>query len=938
MTIDWNTFGQNSGFAEELYNLYRIDPALVSAEWRADFERLAAANPQSENCAAANCSGDSSSPQLKTALTTTIASVEPLHEARVLSPASFTNAELYIKAAQLVHAYRRQGHMAAKINPLSRGVIQPSIPVELALDHHGITDADQRENISFPPFAASNLVELRDELSRAYCGSVGFEIDHIRNFAERNFIRERIESLPRGSFPEAKRKRILTEMLEAETFESELHRKYVGHKRFSVEGGETMIPMLNALLSRSTELGVKEAHVGMAHRGRLNVLTNVLKKPLEDIFGEFEDQSVTTVLGSGDVKYHLGFDGVIGTHSGNSIKVSLVPNPSHLEIVNPVLEGIVRARQDLFYRDTPSAVLPILIHGDAAFAGQGVVFETLNLAYLKGYSTQGTVHVVVNNQIGFTTNPDDSRSTVYCTDMAKAIEAPVFHVNGEDPEAAIWVMEMAAEYRAQFKRDVIIDLYCYRKYGHNEGDDPSFTQPVVYSEIKAKTSAPKLYAEKLQRDGVVTADDVANEVKRYVEHFEAAQARQKARRIGEACPVHGRLRVPNPETSVKLERLEQVANVLCEMPEGFVPHPKLIKILEKRTASLGNRDGIEWGFAEALAFGTLMLDGHSIRLSGQDCGRGTFSQRHLALSHFEDNKRFYPLNTLCDREGEKVGRFEVHNSSLSEAAVMGFDFGYASVAKDHVVIWEAQFGDFSNGAQIVIDQFLSSSEQKWSQLSGLALLLPHGYEGQGPEHSSARLERYLQLCGDGNMVVCYPSNAAQYFHMLRRHGLTDIKRPLVVMTPKSLLRLPGAAAQAQDLSEGQFNTVIEDTVSSSGKVENLIFLSGKVYYDVMEALKAADADVKSKVIRIEQLYPFPQFELKKAIKDIRPKNAIWVQEEPQNMGAWSYIEPYLRIKGELAVDYVGRPASGSTATGSGKRHQIEQRQIMDEILIRIGVK
>jgi 2-oxoglutarate dehydrogenase E1 component len=924
MTINWELFGQNSGFAEELYSLYQIDPSLVPGEWRVYFEKINGTAP----CAA------------RVEPTQPAVVSEQRHEAQVISATghSTANGELYIKAAGLVNAYRSLGHLAAKINPLSRGVNNFTLPTELSFDHHEISDAEQSEKIVFPPFAASSIVELRDELNRMYCGSVGFEIDHIRNFEERNFLRERIESLPRGSFPEAKRRQILTDMLEAETFESELHRKYVGHKRFSGEGAEAMVPMLNMLFSRSAELGVKEAHIGMAHRGRLNVLTNVLKKPLEDILSEFEDQSVTTVLGSGDVKYHLGFDGSINTFTGNTVKVSLVPNPSHLEIVNPVLEGIVRARQDLFYRENPSAVLPVLIHGDAAFAGQGVVFETINMAYLKGYSTQGTIHLVVNNQIGFTTNPDDSRSSFYCTDMAKAIEAPVFHVNAEDPEAAIWIMEMAADYRAQFKRDVIIDLYCYRKYGHNEGDDPSFTQPVVYSEIKAKTSAPKLYAEKLQRDGVISADDVAKEVKRYIDHFEAAQARQKAKKYGDACAVYGRLRVPNPDTAVPFEQLKKVADVLCEVPEGFVPHPKLIKILEKRTATLENRDGIEWGFAEALAFGSLMLDGHCIRLSGQDCGRGTFSQRHLALSHYEENRRLYPLNTLVSRYGDKTGKFEVHNSSLSEAAVMGFDFGYTTVAKEHLVMWEAQFGDFSNGAQIVIDQFLSSSEQKWSQLSGLVLLLPHGYEGQGPEHSSARLERYLQLCGDGNMVVCYPSNAAQYFHMLRRHGLTEIKRPMVVMTPKSLLRLPAAAAQADDLTTGQFQTVIEETISKSGKVENLVFLSGKVYYDVIDALRKAEGDPKTKVVRVEQLYPFPQFELKKAIKDINPKAALWVQEEPQNMGAWSYIEPYLRIKGELNVDFVGRPASGSTATGSGKRHQLEQRQIVEEVLIRVGAK
>lgn len=902
-------FGPNSGYVEELYQLYLSDPSLVGDSWSSYFATLNGSASGLVPAAVAKSNG--------------------VHAAS--TPATSSELELQAKVGTLIEAYRQLGHYAARINPLTRGIRALPTPAELDIASYGFSESDLKRSVFCAGFQGKKSIELAallKELPRVYNASIGFEFSHIVDSTQRLWLQNRIENRfnDEAAFSVASKRRMLDKLIEAEGLESELHKTYVGSKRFSLQGGETAIAMLDAALERGGDLGVTDVTIGMAHRGRLNVLTHTVGKPYPDLFSEFEDQSLFSVLGSGDVKYHLGYQGLHQTLSGKNVRVELAPNPSHLEFVNPVVEGIVRARQDLSYRGDRKRGLPILIHGDAAVIGQGVVWETLNMSTVEGYTTAGTLHLVLNNQVGFTTDAEDARSSPYCTDMAKAIQAPVFHVNAEDVEASCWVMTLALEFRQRFERDAVVDLYCYRKYGHNEGDDPSFTQPLVYSELASRKSITTLYAEKLVSEGILSSEEVSSLLQAYVERFQKARNSKRSTTLGEACAMTGRLRIPTPPTGVSKESLKRIAHTLLEYPDDFVVHPKLHKILEKRVETLESGKGIDWGFAEGLAFGSLVLEGHSVRLSGQDCGRGTFSQRHLALTDYQKPGVYLPLSAL---DTDKA-RFEVFNSTLSENSVMGFEFGYASVAKDALVLWEGQFGDFANGAQVIIDQFIASSEAKWNQLSGVVLMLPHGYEGQGPEHSSARLERYLQLCGEGNMVVAYPSCASQHFHLLRRQGIMEMKRPLVIMTPKSLLRLPQAASELSALTSGQFETVLCDDYTN-GSAQSVVFCTGKVFYDLKAALdKATKPNVK--IVRVEQLYPFPQFEIKKAIKDSGAKKFIWAQEEPQNMGAWSYIEPYLRERLELDVAFVGRPVSASPATGSHKRSGAEQQAIVDEVL------
>lgn len=902
MQIDFSTFGENAGLIAEQYELYKRDPDLVEPNWRSFFEGLGYQVPQSSF----DANGSNG-----------------VHAQSVQS--SEQTGDLV--GVRLVDAYRRSGHLAARINPLSSVTSLPS-PRELDPSLYG-QDADPSltpcSSKVMAGFSGKTLADLISILERMYCSSVGFEYMHIPSYDEREWLRSKIESEYPGStgLNGEEQKRVLRKLVEGELFESELHKKYVGTKRFSIEGGETTIAVLDAILRSGAAAGVEEMVFGMAHRGRLNILSNILGKPLEEIFREFDDQSAAVVLGAGDVKYHLGYENDL-TVDGKKLKVSMVPNPSHLEFVNPVVEGVVRAIQDSEHRQR-SAVLPILLHGDSAFAGQGVVFETINFSGLPGYTTGGTFHIVINNQIGFTTTPDEARSSSYCTDLAKGIGSPIFHVNCEDVASAIWVAKVALEYRQRFGKDVFVDLYCYRKYGHNEGDDPSFTQPLIYSEIKSKKPVYMLFGEQLVSDSKLTKEELDSEVSRYRQLFTEAQERKAPEIGGEACAMYGRLRIPAPETGVSKDRLEKIAKTLTSFPQNFTPHPKVQKIQEKRVEAVEKEEGIEWGLAEALAFGSLVLEGRTVRLSGQDCARGTFSQRHLVLDDYKQLSTWSPFSLLQ----QNGARFEVFNSSLSEAAVLGFEFGYSATDRHSLVIWEAQFGDFANGAQVIIDQFIAGSEAKWSQLSGVTMMLPHGYEGQGPEHSSARLERFLQLSGEGNMVVCYPSTAAQHFHLLRRQGLLELKRPLVIMTPKSLLRLPSAMSPLTELTSGQFKTVIDEEVGSGGG-DNVVLMTGKIYHDIKPALEKAG--VAAKIVRVEQLHPFPQFEFKKALKDRTPKKVIWVQEEPENMGAWSYVQPYLANKLGLNPMYVGRPAGASTATGSAKRHAKEQTVIVEEVI------
>lgn len=902
-------FGPNAGYLAELYQLYLMDPSLVEPAWAEFFSRV-----------------DSSA-----ALGNGYTNGHGTNGHATHAPVGAATGSSEAIAQRLVDAYRSYGHAASRLSPLAAGGLKSGDPVELGLSYHGVEQAPSSLSLSGFSFGSSKYAtcsDLIEGLKRTYCGTIGFEFMHLTRAEERSWLQARIEARMAAPFSGEERKEILRDLIRAELFESELHRKYVGTKRFSLEGNDALIPVLSAVVKRAAVSGVKGIVLGMAHRGRLNVLANTFGKPLTKIFSEFEDKTVATIAGAGDVKYHLGYESV-RSENGVELSMQIVPNPSHLEFVNPVVEGIARALQDKNDRSDRSAYLPIALHGDAAFAGQGIVFETINYAGLRGYTTGGTLHVVINNQIGFTTTPDESRSTRYCTDLAKGADCPVFHVNAEDPEAACWVSQLALEYRMTFGKDVFVDLIGYRKHGHNEGDDPSFTQPLSYAEIKAMRLPWQNYSESLIAAGVVSQDDVDGEIAAYKQMFADGHAGVGEGLGTEATPIHGRLYIDPGTTGVKKDTLQKIARSLVAWPEGFTPHPKLAKIIEKRVETVEAGEGIEWGVAEALAFGSLALEGRDVRLSGQDCGRGTFSHRHLMLDNYEGGEAFSPLASLIDREGA-TGNFEVVNSSLSEAAVLGFEFGYSSASPESLTMWEAQFGDFANGAQVIIDQFITSSESKWAQSSGVVMLLPHAYEGQGPEHSSARLERYLQMCAENNMRVCYPTTAAQHFHLLRRQGLMEIKRPLVVMTPKSLLRLPSAMSALKEMTAGRFEPVLETDLAGKKACKSLVFVTGKVYHDLNASLQTA-GKVSARLVRIEELYPFPQAEIARILKESGATQAFWVQEEPQNMGGWSYVEPLLREALGFSPIYVGRPASAATATGSGKHHAVEQKAIVAEI-------
>jgi len=904
-SIDWSQFGENAALVQSFYELYRADPALVDSAWQRFFsEMLTGFAPQS-NGHAAPANGHSVT----------------------LSEITTRDANLAMRATKLVENFRRYGHLKANFNPLTKGIEKLPDCAHLEIN---FSESELSSEVPANGFHNHNSIELRkliSELRSIYCGSIGFEVDHLMNDEERGWLLTRIEGrFEQQSFSREQKENILKMLLKAEAFESELNKKYVGQTRFSSEGGESLMPMLDLVREEGPRFGVSEVLFGMAHRARLNVLLNILGKPLEIMLAECDDRNVTSVAGSGDVKYHMGFDSTYTTAAGANVRLLMAPNPSHLEFVNPIVEGMTRGRQDLKYERDRKKALALLIHGDAAFIGQGIVVETINLCRVPGYTTGGTLHIVINNQVGFTTNPEEGKSTTYCTDMAKAVGAPVFHVNGDDPEACCWVTRLALEFRERFQRDVIIDLVCYRKYGHNEGDDPTFTQPLMYSEVKSKTPVARLYQAKLA-ESYPEIDAMAQGV---LSDFKAAfdQAHSKVSQFepAEACLVHGKIKGKEPVTSVAKPKLEEVANSLITYPSGFTIHPKLKTILEKRVKSFNENSGIDWGFAEVLAFGSLVLDGYSVRLSGQDCGRGTFGQRHLLLTDFQNGSHYKPFTQL---KAKNDASFAVFNSPLSESGVMGFEFGYSSIAENTLTLWEAQYGDFVNGAQVIVDQFIANSEQAWGQLSGLVLLLPHGFEGQGPEHSSARLERFLQQASEGNFVVCYPSSSAQHFHMLRRQAFRPVKRPLIVMTPKSLLRSPSASSKLEDFTSGSFKPLLRDDFGSAASAKALVLLSGKIYHDLVAELKKQPASDFS-ILRVEELYPLPKKEILKAISDSpKAKRIIWAQEEPQNMGAWTHIRANLE---ELQLEYVGRPSSASTATGSHKRHAAEQREIVNKIL------
>ena len=856
----------------------------------------------------------------------------PYEPIRWVADIEFARDEEINKTArvqQLIHAYRTYGHLMADIDPLEYK--QRSHP-DLDVVTHGLTLWDLDREFATGGFGGKNFMTLRKILGilrDSYCRQVGVEYMYIQDPVERNWIQERVE-LGAPKLPREEQLRILRKLNGAEAFESFLQTKYVGQKRFSLEGGETVIPLLDAIISSAAEAELDEVCVGMPHRGRLNVLANIAGKSYGQIFQEFEGHyTKNAVHGTGDVKYHLGTEGVFTAESGAKTKIYLAANPSHLEAVNPVLEGVVRAKQDRLNVKGTFSVLPILIHGDAAFAGQGVVFETLNLSQLRGYRTGGTIHVVINNQVGFTTAPEMSRSSTYATDVAKGIQAPIFHVNGDDPEACVRVARIAFDYRQKFNKDIVIDMLCYRRRGHNEGDEPSFTQPLMYKLIDAKRSTRTLYTEALVGRGDITEEEAKEVAQDYQAQIEAVFAAVH-NLTPEADLTFAAPEAPAPHeitTSIDESTARAIAKTQITIPEGFSVHPKLLPQLNKRVEML-NDGTIDWSMGETLAFGSLLLDGTPIRLAGQDSRRGTFSNRHAVIMDKENGNEWTPLRGLISDENQ----FFVIDSLLSEFASMGFEYGYSVVRSEALVMWEGQFGDFSNGAQTIIDEFISSSLQKWGERSGVVLLLPHGYEGQGPDHSSARIERFLSLCAESNMTVAQPSTPASYFHLLRWHAKNPTPRPLIVFTPKSMLRLRAAASSLPEFTQGHFQPVITDTTVSNAT--RLIFCSGRIYYDLI-AERAKLGEESTAIVRVEQFYPLPMSELAAETAKHPGANLLWVQDEPANQGPWPFIAlNTLGVFGDRTLRRVSRRATASPATGNHYVHEEEAKALMIEAFNR----
>ena len=851
------------------------------------------------------------------------------------------------RVLELINAYRVRGHLIADIDPLH------AMPLhhhpELDIETYGLTIWDLDRVFITGGLAgkeSATLREILEILQRAYCGKVGIEYRHIQSKEQKLWIREEIRKqfvYPEPLPPEIKRQ-LLAKLTAAEQFERFLHTKYLGQKRFSLEGCETIIPVLDQLIEGAGRRGVEDITLGMAHRGRLNVLANVVGNFAERIFTAFEGSVHPNFpADEGDVKYHQGAKGAREIAGGRRVEITVSPNPSHLEFVDPVVEGMVRAKQEAMNAPRAEVIdraLPVLLHGDAAFAGQGIVMETLNLAALKGYRTGGTIHIIINNQIGFTTSPEKGRSTIYSTDVARMTQLPIFHINGDDPEAAYRVLQIALDFRQEFNKDVVLDIVGFRKLGHNEADEPSYTQPLMYQRVKAHPGVRTVYAQKLIREGAIDEAGVEEMIRERVEHYEAALAR--AKEIVANKPPITELAPPTEEedgsnveeTGVDREVIRGIARKISIVPEGFNINPKMVGQLARRAKMGEGEVPMDWAFAEAMAFGSLVLEGTRVRLSGQDSGRGTFSQRHAVMYDTQTGKPWAPLSELRTDKNPKA-EFDVYDSSLSEQGVLGFEYGYTVVAQDALVMWEAQFGDFGNGAQVIIDQYIAASEDKWQQRSRLALLLPHGYEGQGPEHSSARLERYLQLCAENNLQVCYPTTPAQYFHLLRRQVRQQTIRPLVVITPKSLLRLPAATSTVDELTSGGFLPVIDDVeVKTRESVRRIVLCSGKVFYDLNAARKKS-GDEKVAILRLEQFYPFPEKRLREIFASYpKATQLVWAQEEAKNMGGWAFVEPRLMnmLPNCQRPYYVGRAASASPATGSYTIHELEQRRLVDQAL------
>jgi 2-oxoglutarate dehydrogenase E1 component len=942
-TIDRKTFlsGGNAEFIAELYGRFLDDPSAVDESWRRFFAEVG----DDASALKAERAGPSWAPRPRpngaAPAPRAVLDVETIDQAAADS----------IRALNLIRAYRVRGHLEADLDPLQ--LEQRGRHPELDYRTYGFTEADLDREIFINNLLGRERATLREIISllrEIYCGRVGVEYMHIQVLAERQWVQQKFERLDdRPSLTNAAKKDVLRVLTEAETFERFLDRRYTGTKRFGIEGGESLMPALEAILRRGAELGVAEFVVGMPHRGRLNVLANFMGKPYAAIFSEFQGHAANPedVHGSGDVKYHLGTstDREVG---GRTVHLSLAANPSHLEAVNPVVLGKVRSKQHQRGDSERREVVGILMHGDAAFAGQGLVAESLELSDLRGYRTGGTVHIIVNNQIGFTTAPSYARSSPYPSDIAKGIQAPIFHVNGDDPEAVVAVARAAIEYRQEFKKDVVVDLFCYRRHGHNEGDEPAFTQPLMYRTIARHKTTRQLYAERLVADEILSEGDVAALASRFIGNLESQFAAAANYRPNKADWLEGAWAGFEPasdddrrgDTALPIEFLREVGQGLAAVPEGFHLNRKVARQLDAKRDALASGEGIDWATAEALAIGTLCAEGTHVRMSGQDSGRGTFSHRHAVLVDQESEERYVPINHV--RAGQE--RFDIIDSPLSEAAIVGFEYGYSLADPKTLVIWEAQFGDFANGAQVIIDQFLSSGEAKWLRMSGLVLLLPHGYEGQGPEHSSARLERYLQLCAEDNMQVCNLTTAANYFHALRRQIRRKFRKPLVVVTPKSLLRAKEVASPLAAMGPGTtFHRIIGETGAIAGddEVRRVVLCSGKVYFDLAKArAEAGDAqgDGRVALIRVEQLYPFPLTTLGKMLQRYRNAEIVWCQEEPQNMGAWNFVDR--RIEQVLAgIDiaakrprFVGRAEAASPATGLFKRHAQEQAQLVGAAL------
>ncbi len=916
--------GANATYVEELYELYLSDPDLVSEEWKRVFEGLPM---QSEAV-------DQPHSRVRDYFRR-LAKETKHYNVQVSDPDVDVKQ---VKVLQLINAYRFRGHEAANLDPL--GLWERDTVAELNPAFHSLSEDDFNETFNVGSFAIGQetmvLKDLHEALKQTYCGSIGAEYMHMTNTEQKRWIQQRLESVSgHASFSDEEKKTFLHELTAAEGLERYLGAKFPGAKRFSLEGGDAMIPMTKEILRRAGAQGVREVVVGMAHRGRLNMLVNVLGKKPQDLFDEFAGKHDET-WGTGDVKYHQGFSADFATPGGD-VHLALAFNPSHLEIVNPVVIGSVRARQDRLGDTDGSSVLPISIHGDSAIAGQGVVQETFNMSQARGFCVGGTVRIVINNQVGFTTsNPRDTRSTMYCTDIAKMVQAPIFHVNADDPEAVAFVARLAVDYRNTFKCDVVIDLVCYRRHGHNEADEPNATQPLMYQKIKKHPAPRKLYADVLIERGeldIETATLLVNEYRDALDHGEVVvkEWRPMALHSVDWSPYIGHDWDTDWDSTFDINRLKELGQRLCQYPESHKLHSRVNKLYNDRTSMINGDKQLDWGMAETLAYATLVDDGKRIRISGQDSGRGTFFHRHSVLHNQTDASTYVPLANIHDKQGP----FQVFDSVLSEEAVLAFEYGYATAEPGGLTLWEAQFGDFANGAQVVIDQFISSGEQKWARLCGLTMLLPHGYEGQGPEHSSARVERYLQLCAEQNMQVVVPSTPAQVYHMIRRQVVRPMRRPLIVMSPKSLLRHPLCTSSLEDLSEGTFQAAIGEIDNlEPSKVKRVVFCSGKVYYDLLEQRRKNEQDDVA-IVRIEQLYPFPLEELKAAIAQYtNAVNYVWCQEEPQNQGAWYSSQHNFRAAIPAGADlkYAGRPASASPAVGYMSVHMKQQKALISDAL------